>query len=184
MMKIKHIIKKFVYRLRGDHTTEELEARGFTHGSNFVRMVGAIIDPAHCWLIHIGDNVTLAPRVHLLAHDASTFNWLGYTRIGRIDIGDNVFIGASSIILPNVKIGNNVIIGANSTVTSNVADDSVVVGTPAHFICKTSDYIKRNRDLMVNSPIYDKSFSILCNISHEKKAQMNRELNGKYGFIL
>lgn len=58
-----------------------------------------IIDPGHCWLIELGDDVTLAPRVHSLAHDASTKRELGYTRIAKVKIGSNVFIGAGSIVL-------------------------------------------------------------------------------------
>jgi maltose O-acetyltransferase len=60
--------------------------------------------------------------------------YLNYTKIGLVKIGDNVFIGAGSIILPNVKIGNNVIIGAGSIVTKDVPDNSLVAGNPAkHF---------------------------------------------------
>lgn len=70
-------------------------------------MHGTILDPSHCWLITIGDNVTMAPRVHILAHDASTCHHLGYARIGRIDIGNNVFIGADTVVLPGVYIGSN-----------------------------------------------------------------------------
>ena len=40
----------------------------------------------------IGDNVTLAPSVHILAHDASTKRELDYTKIGKVVIGNNVFI--------------------------------------------------------------------------------------------
>ena len=47
-----------------------------------------IIDPGHCWLISVGDRVTLAPRVHILAHDASLKETLGYTKIGRVKIGN------------------------------------------------------------------------------------------------
>ena len=54
----------------------------------------------------------MAPHVQILAHDASTKRYLGYTKIGRVLIGNNVFVGAGTIILPSVAIGNNVIIGA------------------------------------------------------------------------
>ena len=73
-----------------------------------------IIDPGHCWLISVGDRVTLAPRVHILAHDASLKETLGYTKIGRVKIGNDVFIGANTTILPGVTIGDKVVIGANS----------------------------------------------------------------------
>ena len=124
-------IKEFIYRLRGEYTTEKLIKMGMKVGKNFGRLNGVILDPSHCWLIEIGDNVTMAPRVHILCHDASTKTFLGYTKIGRVTIGDNVFIGAGSVVLPNVKIGDNVIIGANSTVSKDVPDNVVVAGNPA-----------------------------------------------------
>ena len=77
-------IKKFVYRLRGEYTTEELIEMGMTVGKNFKRLNGVILDPSHCWLIEIGDNVTMAPRVHILCYDASTKQFLEYTKIGPL----------------------------------------------------------------------------------------------------
>lgn len=67
---------------------------------------GIIFDPSHCWLITIGNNVTIAPRVYILCHDASTKLSLGYTKIGKVIIGNNVFIGANTTVLPSVTIGN------------------------------------------------------------------------------
>ena len=94
-------------------------------------------DPASCtldvsrpWLIEIGDNVTMAPRVHILAHDASTKKALGYSRIGLVNIGSNVFIGAESVVLPGVTIGDNVVIGAGSVVTKDIPSNVVAVGNP------------------------------------------------------
>ena len=93
-------LKEFVYRLRGEHTTERLVSMGMHVGKDFKRLKGVILDPSHCWLIDIGDRVTMAPGVHILCHDASTKTALGYTKIGRVTIGNNVFIGASSVVLP------------------------------------------------------------------------------------
>ena len=89
-----NMIKELIYRFRGEYTTEKLISMGMTVGKNFGRLNGVILDPSHCWLIEIGDNVTLAPRVHILCHDASTKQFLNYTKIGRVTIGNNVFIGA------------------------------------------------------------------------------------------
>lgn len=47
---------------------------------------------------------------------------------GTITVGNNVFIGARAIIMPNVKIGNNCIIGAGSIVTKDVEDGTIVAG--------------------------------------------------------
>ena len=130
-----NLIKELLYRIRGEYTTEKLVSMGMSVGKNFGRLNGVILDPAHCWLITIGDNVTMAPRVHILCHDAGTKQFLGYTKIGRVTIGDNVFIGAESVVLPGVTIGSNVIIGANSTVTHDIPDGMVAAGTPARVIC-------------------------------------------------
>lgn len=46
-------------------------------------------------------------------------------------IGNNVFIGAASVVLPNVTIGNNVIIGANSVVTKDLDGECVYAVNPA-----------------------------------------------------
>ena len=88
---------------------KRLEKNGFVHGKNLNTQHGVIIDPGHCWLIECGDNVTLAPYVHILAHDASTKIPLGYTKIGKVTIGNNVFIGAGTTVLPGVTIGDNIV---------------------------------------------------------------------------
>lgn len=54
-------LKEFVYRLRGEHTTERLVSMGMHVGKDFKRLKGVILDPSHCWLIDIGDRVTMAP---------------------------------------------------------------------------------------------------------------------------
>ena len=49
-------------------------------------------------------------------------------------IGDNVSVGANSVIIGGIHIGNNVIIGAGSVVIRDVPDNSVVAGNPAKII--------------------------------------------------
>ena len=176
-------LKEIVYRLRGEYTTEKLKKMGLKVGKNFKRLNGVIIDPAHCWLINIGDNVGLGPRVHILAHDASTKEYLNYTKIGRVSIGNNVFIGAESVVLPNVSIGDNVIIGANSTVTKDIPAGCVYAGNPAKFICTTEEYINKNRELMKESPCYGEEYTLRQNVDDNKKSQMYKELENKIGFV-
>lgn len=178
-----NLIKEFVYRLRGEYTTEKLIKMGMKVGKNFGRLYGVILDPSHCWLIEIGNNVTLAPRVHILCHDASTKQFLNYTKIGRVVIGNNVFIGAESVVLPNVKIGNNVIIGANSTVTKDIPDNVVATGNPAQIICTLEEYLERHKENMKNAPIYGEDYTLRGNLTEAKKQQMINELQRGIGYI-
>lgn len=141
-----------------------------------------IIDPGHCWLIEIGNRVTLAPRVHILAHDASTKRMLDYTLIGKVIIGDDVFIGAGSIVLPNVTIGNKVIVGAGSVVKHSIPDNSVAVGNPAKVICTYEEYKRKREQQLANTAVFDESFTI-HQISEEKKQLMKEKLSNSIGFV-
>lgn len=178
-----NFIKELIYRLRGEYTTEKLIKMGMTVGNNFKRLNGVILDPSHCWLITIGDNVTIAPRVHILCHDASTKEFLGYTKIGTVEIGNNVFIGAESVILPGVTIGNNVIIGANSTVTHDIPENSVVAGSPAKIISTLDEYINKEKDRMSGAPVYDVNYTLRGNLTSEKIKQQKTELKNTIGFV-
>ena len=49
-------------------------------------------------------------------------------------IGDNVNIGANTVVIGAITIGNNSVIGAGSVVIKNVPENSVVAGNPAKLI--------------------------------------------------
>lgn len=108
---------------------------------------------------------------------------MGYTKIGRVIIGNNVFVGAETVILPGVRIGNNVIIGANSTVTSDVPDNMVVVGSPAKILCSLKEYLDKERTRMETNPVYDEAYTLRHNISAEMRLQQKKELDGKIGYV-
>ena len=90
--------------------------------------------------IHIGDNVKLGGGVRIYT---TNFHSLDYnnrrsrikdsinTKNGKVQIGNDCFIGAGSIILKGVTIGDRVIIGAGSVVTKDVPSDSIWGGNPA-----------------------------------------------------
>ena len=178
-----NLVKEMIYRFRGDYTTEKLVSMGMKVGTNFKRLHGVILDPAHCWLIEIGDNVTMAPRVHILCHDASTKTFLNYTKIGRVTIGDSVFIGAESVVLPGVTIGSNVIIGANSTVTHDIPDNTVVAGSPARIISTLDEYLAKERVRMESAPCYGEQYTLRKNVPMDKRLQQKQDLKGKIGYI-
>lgn len=64
---------------------------------------------------------------------------------GYPTLGDNVYIGPGAVIIGNVRVGNNVAIGANSVVTRDVPDDSVVAGVPARVLSQegSAGYVNR-----------------------------------------
>lgn len=133
-----------------------IESKGFQHGVNFSIEKGANVDSGFCDFISCGDNVTLTKDVYLLAHDASMKKTLGKTKVGRVVIGNNVFVGAKTVVLPGVEIGDNVVIGANSTVTKSIPAGEVWAGTPARFIGFTKDFMQKHQDKM-NGKSYSKS---------------------------
>lgn len=53
---------------------------------------------------------------------------------GVPEIGDNVYIGPGAKVFGKIKIGNNVAIGANSVVTKNIPDNAVVTGNPSRIV--------------------------------------------------
>jgi maltose O-acetyltransferase len=177
------MLERIKTKIRGTIDIERLKADGLIVGKNFNTQHGVIVDPGHCWLIEIGDNVTLAPRVHILAHDASTKIPLGYTKIGKVTIGNNVFIGASTIVLPNTKIGDYVIVGAGSLVSHDLPSGGVYCGNPCVKIADYDEWIASQRKRIDNSPKYDSSY-VIGNITDEKKQQMKAELEKGIGFIV
>lgn len=115
--------------------------------------------PLYSNLISIGNNVWIASGVEFITHDVTHYMLNGMKdgnkyqeKIGCIDIGDNVFIGADSQIMYDVKIGNNVIIAAGAVVTKDVPSGSVVGGVPAKVIGKFDDFVEKRKMFHMDHP--------------------------------
>ena len=176
-------IKKIVMLLNREILTETLIKRGMKVGKNFNRQQGCYIDPTHCYLITIGDDVTMSIRVTIMAHDASTKKFLGYTKIGQVHIGNHVFIGANTTILPGVTIGDYAVIGAGSVVTHDVPSRTIAVGVPAKAVCDTDAYTEKYRCKMNESNTFDDTYKMGCGLDEGKKKRLIEATDGKTAFI-
>lgn len=162
---------------------EDYLKRGMKMGKNCSIQPGVTFDYSHCWLINIGNNVTIAPQAYILAHDASSKILTGYTKLGVVTIEDDVFIGAKALIMPGVTIGKGSIIAAGSVVTKSVPEGCVYAGNPAREIKKLKAYIEKVGELLENSPKYDESYTINGKITNDQKEVMYRDLLVTKGFV-
>ncbi len=181
---VKKIAKKLFHHSSPDKEAMDYAyAHGFRSGSNFHYNSGFPIDANLPWLISVGDNVTLATGVKLLAHDASTPHVGVHTKIGIVQIGNNVFIGANSIVLCNTRIGDNVIVGAGSVVTHDIPSNSVYAGSPAKFVCSFEEFAAKHQANHDSYPRFPQhKWNEWSSASPEEWDNMRTQLQNTYGY--
>ena len=71
-----------------------------------------------------------------------------------VTIGNNVWIGAHSVVLPGVTIGDNAVIGAGSIVTRDIPANTVAVGNPCRVMREITEKDREFyfRNLQVDYP--------------------------------
>ncbi|WP_242927538.1 acyltransferase [Pontibacter vulgaris] len=94
------------------------------------------------YLIEIGNHVQITSDVRFFTHGGG---WVfreehpSFDCFGKIKVGNNVYIGNCSMIMPGVSIGDNVVIGAGTIVTRSIENNCVVVGNPGRVVGEVKD---------------------------------------------
>lgn len=134
-----------------DYRLKRYRLNGAKIGNN-VRAFSPITS-AEPYLITVGDNVTIATNVKFITHDNSAIKIYEDATdfVGPINIGNNVFIGAGSIILPGVSISDDCIVGAGSLVCKSInTPGSIIGGNPAKVIGNIDSMQKRYSEKKFN----------------------------------
>lgn len=92
--------------------------------------------------IFVGDSVMFGPNV-TVATAGHPIDPALRLKVGQFNIpvriGNNVWIGANSVILPGITIGDNSVIGAGSIVTKDIPENVVAVGNPCRVLRPISE---------------------------------------------
>lgn len=157
--------------------------RGLKIGTGCEIHDGFFFDPSHCFLISIGDNCVLGPNVRLIAHDASPKKWLGYAKIGKIEIGNNCFLGDSVIVLPGVTIGHDSVIGAGAVVTKDIPPNSIAVGNPARIVSSVPVYVDKIKSASQGKKIFGPEYYI-NRLDQAKRSEVLAAVETDIGYMV
>lgn len=153
-MIIKKIYRRIMYKEKrsSESYIKFLRDKGILIGENcrFFDPISNIIDIQNPYMITIGDNVKITSKVIILTHD---YSWSVLSNlkgemlggVGKVNIGNNVFVGMGTIILKNTEIGDNVIIGAGSIVSGKIESNSVYAGNPARKIMDIEKFYEKRK---------------------------------------
>jgi len=127
------------------------------------------------WLISLGKNCHIAYGVRFLTHDGGSLvvsneECDSFVICGKINVGNNVYIGERTTILPGVKIGDNSIIGCGSVVTKDIPSNVIAAGVPCKVIRSREEYIKKIKEIMAgNNPRYFSNLEYMHSLNPNRK---------------
>lgn len=124
------------------------------------------------YLIEIGNHVQITNGTKIFTHGGGWVFRDQYPKLdyfGKVIIKNNVYIGNSSMIMPGVTIGNDVIIGAGSIVTKTIPDGNIAAGNPARIVGETKDFIEKIKQYDVGSKgmSYDEKKKYLLSLGED-----------------
>ena len=131
----------------------------------YARLIGVnigsdnFIPDKNCWssepyLITVGSHCQITSGVRIFTHgggNAVRKMYPDFDVFGKVTIGDWVYIGTNSLIMPGVTIGDGTLIAAGSVVTKSVPSGMVVGGNPAKIISTIDEYMSHNERFNLNS---------------------------------
>jgi len=141
--------------LRGYAAVRDAIRKAYYRSNGIVIGEGTYISPRAYIDTHppgrvvIGKNCYITRNVVILCHTDSRRGgplgiWAergGERDSGDVHIGDNVFIGVNSVVMPGVTIGDDAIVGALTLVDRDVAAGKVAVGIPARIVGESADHV-------------------------------------------
>ena len=141
------MLKMILNRMRRKDNVQIARELGVRIGEN----CRILTNPYACfgsepYLIEIGNHVEVTGDCRFVTHDGGLWvlreaeDCKDIDKFGKIKIGNNVFIGLRSTIMPGVTVGDNCVIGAGSLLTKSVPSGEVWAGVPAKRICSIEEY--------------------------------------------
>lgn len=154
---INYLCRKTIVLFGSESYANFLRKQGVSVGKNFkVFNLSTInIDLSRPSLITIGNNVAINRNFTLLTHDFVSGLFIRcYSDVlpstGHVIIGNNVRTGQNVTILKGVTIGDNVFIGANSLVTKDIPSNSIAGGNPCKVILSLDDYYSKRKEACIS----------------------------------
>lgn len=141
------LIKRLFRRLYKEITPPTRWARhlGVSIGEN--NLIGKDHWSTEPYLISVGSNCQLT-NCKIFTHggaQVARHKDPMFDTFGKVKIGDYVYLGTNTLIMPGVTIGDHVLVAAGSVVTKSVPSGVVVGGNPAKIICTVDEYYQRNK---------------------------------------
>lgn len=164
------IIKKIIILYRKIFWSLEKQARheGVSIGEH--NFIASRFWSTEGYLIEVGDHCQITAGVKCFTHGGANFirnEYPNFDCFGKVKIGNYVYIGNNSLIMPGVEICDNVLVAAGSVVTKSIPSNVVVGGNPAKIICEKDEYIKRNIPFNIDSKSlnYDEKKCLILSVN-------------------